>query len=295
MRSPEEVGDPSSAEAVTVDVRSAEQITVPRAEAFTVELPSTPASAAASENVTVRLDSPLTEEQVREPGEQPTVRMPAEPEFDGLTATTRAELPPTLLSNTVAAPPGLASQAADAAVDLDPAALGTGIRFGPGVPDPRTARTVAVWRGATVGQAAAEPPQERKRRRRPWLLLLLLLLALLAAVAAWLLWRPFGPPIAVTSVSVNAAPATLSCGGVESLTATVHTNGRAGTLHYQWIRGDGTSSGPLTQEVTADMSQVELPLRWTVQGSGSFHGTAVLRLSSPTSAQAAAGFDYTCR
>ncbi|MGX4691516.1 hypothetical protein [Streptomyces sp. JNUCC 63] len=98
----------------------------------------------------------------------------------------------------------------------------------------------------------------------------------------------------MTSVSVSSTPAVLGRDATETLTVTVRTNGHPGTLRYHWVRSDGTDSGPLTQDVGAGVRQAQLPPRWTVQGHGSLHGTATLKVTAPGTAQAAAGFDYAC-
>ncbi|QMU77909.1 hypothetical protein GXW83_21645 [Streptacidiphilus sp. PB12-B1b] len=202
------------------------------------------------------------------PAEQPTLREPEpEPEPD------TAPVPVADLTG-----PAVAAGAAGV------------LRFGPGVPDPGTAHTIAVWQGTAPGPQA--PPPAAPGRRR-WVRLLPVLLVLLA-VAGYLLWQRVGPPLSVASVSVTATPAALSCGGTEQLTATVRTNGRRGTLRYHWVRSDGTDSGPLTASLSTGDRQVQLPLRWTVQGHGDFHGTATLDITAPGGATASAAFSYAC-
>jgi hypothetical protein len=167
------------------------------------------------------------------------------------------------------------------------------IRFGPGVPDPKTARTIAVWQGKAAPAAAPAPERAsaRKGNRGWWVLALLLVLA----VVGWLLWSRLGPKLAVEGVAVTASPSQLACDSAEFLVGTVRTNGHAGTLQFRWLRSDGTDSGPLTQDVRAGQRSVQLPLRWTVQGKGSFHGTATLKVTAPGTAEGAASFDYSCK
>lgn len=178
-------------------------------------------------------------------------------------------------------PEYLAESAAEAGV----------LRFGPGVPAPGTARTVAVWQGTAPGPRTPPPAQSDRRR---WVVRVLALLLVLLVIAGYLLWRRVGPTLAVASVSVAASPARLSCGGTEQLLATVRTNGGRGTLRYHWVRSDGTDSGPLTQSLPAGDHQVQLPLRWTVQGRGDFHGTATLDVTAPGQAAGSAEFTYAC-
>ncbi|MFC1415361.1 hypothetical protein [Streptacidiphilus cavernicola] len=170
------------------------------------------------------------------------------------------------------------------------------IRFGPGVPDPKTARTMAVWQGqgpagAAAGTGAgAGATKAKKRLLGGWLLAVLVLLAVLA----FLLWQHFGTPLSITSVAVKATPAALACDGTEELTATVQTNGSSGTIHYHWVRSDGTDSGALTQTVPSGVHTVSLPLRWTVQGQGDLQATATVEITAPGAHSATAGFNYSC-
>ena len=168
------------------------------------------------------------------------------------------------------------------------------IRFGPGVPDPKTARTMAVWQGqgpagAAAGGAAAEG-KPKKRALGGWILAGLVLLG----VVAFLLWQHFGSSLSISSVTAKAGTPALACDGTEQITATVQTNGSSGTIHYRWVRSDGTNSGPLTQTVPSGTHQVQLPLRWTVQGQGNLQATATVQISDPGTHTASAEFDYSC-
>ena len=167
------------------------------------------------------------------------------------------------------------------------------IRFGPGVPDPKTARTMAVWKGQ--GPAGAAPVAEGAEKPKRRLLGGFLLAAVvLLAVLGFLLWQHFGSSMTVGSVSVSASPTALSCNGTEVITATVKTNGSSGTLHYHWVRSDGTDSGMLSQNVPSGVHQVQLPLRWTVEGNGNLTATATLQMTEPSPHSASANFNYSC-
>jgi hypothetical protein len=167
------------------------------------------------------------------------------------------------------------------------------IRFGPGVPDPRTARTIDVWQGNAPGpEAAAHHGRPEEKRRSPGRYILAGLVLL--AVVAFLLWQHFATPVSIKSVTVAAEKASLTCGQTELITATLQTNGGSGTVHYQWVRSDGTVSGALTQSVPSGAHQVQLPLRWTVTGQGNFQGTATLKITSPGTATGTAAFNYSC-
>ena len=167
------------------------------------------------------------------------------------------------------------------------------IRFGPGVPDPKTARTMAVWQGQGPAGAGGEGGAQGKMRKRTLGGLLLAGIVLLAVVA-FLLWQHFGSSLSITSVAVRATPAALACDGTEQVTATVRTNGSSGTIHYRWVRSDGTTSGALTQTVPSGTHQVSLPLRWTVQGQGNLQATATLQITDPGTRTVSGSFNYSC-
>ncbi|MFC1433420.1 hypothetical protein ACEZDB_22495 [Streptacidiphilus sp. N1-3] len=166
------------------------------------------------------------------------------------------------------------------------------IRFGPGVPDPKTARTMAVWQGAgpAGAAAAAEQGKPKKRKLGGFLLAGLVLLG----VVAFLLWNRFGTPLSIGSVAVTASPAALTCDGTEEVNAVVHTNGGSGVIHYRWIRSDGSSDGMQTKTVPSGLHEVTLPLRWTVQGNGNLQATATVEITEPGAHSASASFNYSC-
>ncbi|MFD8754606.1 hypothetical protein ACFV0O_27010 [Kitasatospora sp. NPDC059577] len=159
-------------------------------------------------------------------------------------------------------------------------------RFGPGVPP----QAAAVWRGEAP---AGDPvPPARRRRAFGWLVWAAVLLVLLAV----LLTRcRADPPLGLTGVSVTAAPAAgPTCGGTAVLTATVTTNGNPGTIHYRWLRSDGTSSGELVQPVQSGERRVDLVLRWTFDGPGTLRATATVEILTPQQLSGSATFDYAC-
>ncbi|MER7755403.1 hypothetical protein [Kitasatospora sp. NPDC097643] len=103
------------------------------------------------------------------------------------------------------------------------------------------------------------------------------------------------PPLALTGVAVTAEPATgPTCGGTAAITASVATNGRAGTIRYHWLRSDGTSSGELSQPVQSGEDHVRLVLRWTFDGQGSMTATATVEILAPQRLSALTTFTYTC-
>ncbi|MFJ3791683.1 hypothetical protein [Kitasatospora sp. NPDC090091] len=158
-------------------------------------------------------------------------------------------------------------------------------RFGPGVPPV----AAAVWHGPP-----SEPPLPPRRRRGVrWLLPAAVLIVLLA----FLLVRCRAePPLALGGVTVAAEPAGgPPCGGTAVITATVVTDGHAGTIRYRWLRSDGTSSGELVQPVQSGERRADLVLRWSFDGRGTMQATATVDILAPRHLGAATSFTYACQ
>ncbi|MEH1015455.1 hypothetical protein V6U90_20370 [Micromonospora sp. CPCC 206060] len=162
------------------------------------------------------------------------------------------------------------------------------IRFGPGVPPPPTA---PAWR--------PQPPQPARPRRSAWrvvssVLSALLTLALLAAVGLYL-WQRLSP-LEVTSVSVAVPqPPGNRCDITVDVVATVRTNGRAGTITYQWLRTGATPSNLLTEQVGRGQRTVNLHLKWSFSGVGTTRETATINITTPSPVQGATSFVYNCQ
>ncbi|TQS30500.1 hypothetical protein [Microbispora sp. KK1-11] len=188
-------------------------------------------------------------------------------------------------------------------LDLPNAADGPGdvmMRFGPGVPTETTA--AQIWRAGrtsdaiTATHAGGPAPRRRRKRTTAWAGTLLLAI-LIAAVILWLRQTP-GAPLAVSDVDVKAPKKTVRCYGQADFVGLVTTNGEAGTIRYLWIRSDGREPLEEEQRISSGDTSVDLPLHWKVTGSGSFKGTATLRVLSPTTTgkaiQDKASFTYKC-
>ncbi|MGI5155234.1 hypothetical protein [Microbispora sp. CA-102843] len=188
-------------------------------------------------------------------------------------------------------------------LDLPNAADGPGdvmMRFGPGVPTETTA--AQIWRSGqtsaaiTATQTGVAAPRRRRKRTTAWAGTLLLAI-LIAAVILWLRQTP-GAPLAVSDVDVKAPKKTVRCDGRADFVGVVTTNGEAGTIRYLWIRSDDREPLEQEQRISSGDTSVDLPLHWKVTGSGSFKGTATLRVLSPTTTgkpiQDKASFTYKC-
>ena len=174
-----------------------------------------------------------------------------------------------------------------------PAATQEFRRVGQGVPvptpeaGPRASEidpaTAAAWHGIP-------PKKPRRALLRGWLLPLLVLVG----VIILLLWQRIGGPLSVTGASASAGTPSIGCDSTEIVTATLHTNGDAGTIVYRWVRSDGTVSDELRQTVSKGTNQIHVVLRWAFTGHGSMHALATIDVESPGAASAVASFDYVC-
>jgi len=183
-------------------------------------------------------------------------------------------------------------------VQLRPGEL---LRFGPGVPvpvlvaqnDQETEATEATIQAAAP--TAVVEDRQRGRRLVRWLLFVLPPLLVLAAVLAFLLPRRAGPALVISDIMVQSRQQSLGCGGTETITGTLHTNGAAGTITYRWSRSDGTVSGGLRQQVGAGVADVDVVLLWSFHGRGALQPSATLEVTGPDSISAGTVFAYVCK
>lgn len=163
---------------------------------------------------------------------------------------------------------------------------GTGvIRFGP----EKSAESAQVPEWADPRSA------ERARKPKRGRLAIGFVLGLGFAVAAVFLISRASPEMRV--VSMNVTPATQSqagCAVVMDIVGSVTTNGRPGTITYQWVRSDGEQTPVLTQ-VAADGGPTTVHLLWTLNGKGTFPATATLKVLEPNALEAAGKFTYSCK
>jgi hypothetical protein len=159
------------------------------------------------------------------------------------------------------------------------------LRFGPGVP----AAVAEQWRRKRVRQR--RPPARRIAGS-----LLTLGLAVLTGLVVWWLLRG-GPEVEVTGVQVTAPTGVQKCGATVTVIGVLRTNGGQGDVSYRWRRSDGQISGIFTDSVPRGRRSIRVPLRWTVQGSGSLHAVATLEVLAPkgsAGASSSGAFDYEC-
>jgi hypothetical protein len=172
-----------------------------------------------------------------------------------------------------------AAEERDMGSRANPAGQDEVLRFGPGVP-----ASSPAW-------AAAAPA--RRRRPRRWVGALLTLVIVVGVVLVLLLRG--GDPIAVQGVGVRALPAEAGCDTTVDVVGTITTNGRSGTVRYQWFRSDGQSTEVLAQSVASGATSADVHLQWSVSGQGRLDATATLRVLEPAGAGEGSGsFTYRC-
>lgn len=159
------------------------------------------------------------------------------------------------------------------------------VRFGPGVPAP----------GSAPGWQSARPVRPR---RSPWRLISsvlsgLLTVALLVAVGLYL-WERLSP-LEITSVTVAVPnPPGDQCDVTVDVVATVHTNGNAGTISYQWLRSGKEPTAMLTERVARGQRTVTLTLKWVFSGVGTTTETATVNITEPAPVQGQTTVTYRC-
>jgi hypothetical protein len=174
----------------------------------------------------------------------------------------------------------------------------TYVRFGPGVPVPKTPapdHATALWRGEVgAAEPGADPALTWRRRTQRWILPLTVLILVIAVLIYYPWGRGSGNPLGVEGASVQVSERSVGCGGTERLTAVIQTNGGAGTISYRWLRSDGTSSEQLSQPVTSGERQVSVALDWSFDGHGTIDANATISILSPQAEKATASFQYHC-
>ncbi|MFI7026002.1 hypothetical protein ACIBMZ_25125 [Micromonospora sp. NPDC049900] len=216
------------------------------------------------------------------PSGEPTIHL------DATEATVHlgAAEPTADLGRTEAANATAAATARGGALAAPTTGPGGELRFGPGVP--------AAPPSAPAWPAGVPAPRRRSLwRRSVSVLSTLLTLVLLVAVGFWI-WQRLSP-LEISGVSVAVPePAGQRCDVTVDVVATVRTNGRPGTVKYQWLRSGSAPGALLTERVGPGQRTVELTLRWTFSGVGSTTETATVNVVSPSSAQAVTEVAYSC-
>ncbi len=227
--------------------------------------------------------SPPGPEPGRPSDPEPTMRLhpdqtaPMAPQDHSQSITAAAPLPKRIPAARVDEPdsPSVSQPSAPAA----PISL----RIGRGV--------VAVERSRHVRTAA------RRFGARTWRAVnLVLTLAIIAAAAwaGWQWWLRWHPQLRVAGATVTVVPPASVCGGEYDITGTIFSNGKAGTVTYQWVRSDGVATPRLTVDVPSGQQLTTVHLYWTFSGAGTESATATLAVTAPEPAVASAQVLYSC-
>jgi hypothetical protein len=158
------------------------------------------------------------------------------------------------------------------------------LRFGPGV-----VNRPPAWR-----VSESRKRRRRRRGRRRAIASGLVTLGLLAGVGGYLWWQRQNPLEVTAAVVAPAQPPGDQCDVTVDVVGTVQTNGRRGTITYQWIRSDGEASAVLDQSVPDGDASTQVHLFWTFSGEGSYRATATLKILAPTPMETSGEFTYAC-
>jgi hypothetical protein len=157
-----------------------------------------------------------------------------------------------------------------------------------GAPTPRRTAVLPDTRWPTP------PPRPRKRRRWRAAVSTLITAAILGAVGV-IFWQRTHDHLEVTAVAV--APAHLpgdQCDVTVNVVGTIKTNGRGGTVSYQWIRGGGLTSQVGAVTAAKGHAMVRVVLQWSFHGRGAYHAVARLHVLTPDVASGQTAFTYSC-
>jgi len=162
----------------------------------------------------------------------------------------------------------------------------------PGMP-----RTSGPVRAPSQQLPAAPPP----RRRSIWPgVFATLLVALLAGGGGAYYWLRVDNAMKIESLSIGTGadgtgtgPGSLltNCNGQIDLVGTIDTNGRTGTIEYQWVL-NGKPKGVM--QYTASGSPVKITVKWTLLGQVKGEDIATLDILSPRANSSTEKIPYNC-
>ncbi|WP_030438485.1 hypothetical protein [Actinoplanes subtropicus] len=160
-------------------------------------------------------------------------------------------------------------------------------RFGPGVP--------AAPPAAPGWPAAAPAKRPRPLWRRLVSILSSLLTLALVVIVGLYLWERLSPLVVESATVAVPRPAGNRCDVTVEVVGTVHTNGKRGTIRYQWLRSNASPSTVLTEQVGSGQRTATITLKWTFNGVGTTAETATLNITEPTPMEAQTAVAYHCR
>ncbi|MFG2441030.1 hypothetical protein [Streptomyces sp. NPDC048508] len=165
---------------------------------------------------------------------------------------------------------------------------GATLRFGPGIPVVSGQDTVTAMKSRVhKGFYPSAPASKRGWRQY------ILAATILFFTLSFIVWQRYGSSLEVQEVVVRPI-SEISCGATANIMAKVQTNGRPGVLSYRWVRNDGSTSEVLKQRIFRGTRDVELHLRWTFQGVGSYAARAEIQVFTPRHLKRRVNFLYKC-
>ena len=247
------------------------------------------------------------------PGSSETM-LPDGPEPSGYRQTVPADDPrwaspapgpgayrPTVLAGDAGYPPGPPGQAAYQAGQDMPAALPLDQPGDHGAGSGRGSRGGGRGkdkgkRGNRNGGPQAWPTARPRPRRRRWagVLSSLLTFAIVAGIAAYV-WNKTHQTLKVTAATITVPNADkIGCDTTVDVVGTIFTNGNGGPITYQWTK-DGQNLPVGTVTASSGKQQVQVDLRWLLQGKGTHQEVAILQVFTPNVvSQQSATFTYKC-
>ncbi|WFE35793.1 hypothetical protein [Micromonospora sp. WMMD975] len=268
----------------SVDAEATAPLTAGRASEPTVHLARPTAGAATTGHLTGPVGAEKNKPS-RAGATEPTAHLgpPGQPGGQPTVAYRSTGAGPTVPGATVGAYREPTAQAVNGGFGPAP---GGELRFGPGVP--ATPPPAPAWPVAPP----ARPP--RPVWRRFVSVLSTVLTAALLVVVGLYLWQRLRP-LEIEQVSVAVPrPAGVACDVTVDVVATVRTNGRAGTIRYQWFRSDAPPGALLSERVGSGQRTTMLTLKWTFSGVGATTGTATVNIVEPSPVQAGTRVSYRC-
>jgi serine/threonine protein kinase len=116
--------------------------------------------------------------------------------------------------------------------------------------------------------------------------------AIVAGVGAYL-WEREHQTLKITEVNVAAANPRVGCTGTADIIGTISTNGRGGTISYQWVENDAATPTLVVDDASGS-DNVQVNLKWAFHGKGEGKNVAELRVLDPQQAASSITFPYSC-
>ncbi|MBA2893642.1 hypothetical protein [Nonomuraea soli] len=161
---------------------------------------------------------------------------------------------------------------------------GAAQQFGPGVPTEHAEQRSTVEQIWQDGRNRQPPPRKKKRPVRTIVAAVLFAVIVGGAILVWTMGGKLvgsSTPIAVSKVDVIVPKKAQRCTEPVKVQGKLSTNGKAGTVVYEWEQSDSGQRIRKTQAISEGATSWTVTLLWTIDGSGKGKLTATLRIISP--------------